>query len=120
MASTSKFSGYQGEINDSNKHLFTEGIREAFEFVQTNPDFASLSEKDLAAMRQYDRCISQNVLDELFRTGTDVSLKEVLSAVLASLPEERSNDYVREHIQWVITRFESTNRAGNAMVKASR
>ncbi|HRI62409.1 MAG TPA: hypothetical protein PK228_21860, partial [Saprospiraceae bacterium] len=89
MASNGEFPCYQGEINDSNKHLFTEGIREAFEFAQANPDFTAPSKKDLAAMRQYDRRIYQNVLDELFRTSTDVSLKEVLSAVLSSLPEER-------------------------------
>lgn len=116
MASTGKFPSYQGEINNSNKDLFSEGIREAFEFAQTNPDFATLSEKDWAAMRQYDRRVSQNVLDELLRADSDISLKDVLSAALASLPEERSNDYVREHIQWVIARFESS---AEAMLKAS-
>lgn len=116
MAQTGKFSGYQGEITDANKHLFPAGVREAFEFAQTNLDSATLSEKDWAAMRQYDRGISQSVLDELLRTDTNISLKEVLSAVLASMPEERSNDYVREHIQWVITRFESI--AGTTKVAA--
>lgn len=104
-------------MNESNKHLFPEGIREAFEFAQTNPDFATLSEKDWAAIRQYDRRISQNVLDELLRTNTDLSLKEVLSAVLAALPEKRNNDYVRDHIQWVIAWFESL---AGATVKPGR
>lgn len=68
-------------------------------------------------MRQFDRGISQNVLVELLRTDPDISLKEVLSAVLASLPADRSNDYVREHVQWLIARFESLTGTDYAIAK---
>jgi len=97
-----------GTITQQNKHSFSPEIREVFEFVETHPEHLDFcAEKDRLAMRQYDRAVAQKIFSKVVETQADISLRDMLTLLLAALPDERDDNYVREHIQWCITSFEA-------------
>jgi len=103
MTNNAKSKGYQGEIAEANKTQFPEAIQEAFDFMQANPA-AHFDLKNQAALLQFDKKIARSVLQKI---DSKSSLKEVLSSILAQLPDERDDEYVRLFIQWIIIEFET-------------
>lgn len=113
MTNNAKPKGYQGEIAEANKNQFPEAIQEAFDFMQVNPG-AHFDLKNNAAQLQIDKKIARSVLQQL---DTKYSLKEALASVLAQLPDERDDEYVRIFVQWFISEFETSTLETKSLAK---
>ncbi|MFN0034625.1 MAG: hypothetical protein ACKVUS_06135 [Saprospiraceae bacterium] len=105
MTNNATTSGYLGSISEANKKHFPQAVQEAFEFVQANPDAEFFASKNHAAQWQFDTNSARQTLQKLDSIS---SLKDALAAVLANLPGDRSDEYVRALVQWFIAEFETS------------